>query len=48
MEKWTGLSRAEAEAEAYYVLGTLEQFPEYEGTFEMHFCHPSDGAGFVE
>ena len=28
--------------------GYLEQFPEYEGTFEMHFCHPSDGAGFVE
>ncbi len=28
--------------------GYLELFPEYEGTFEMHFCHPSDGAGFVE
>ena len=28
--------------------GYLSQFPEYEGTFEMHFCHPSDGARFVE
>lgn len=27
--------------------GYLEQFPEYDGTFEIHFCQVSDGARFV-
>lgn len=27
--------------------GYLAQFPEYEGTFEIHFCNTSDGAHFV-
>lgn len=26
----------------------LEQFPEYEKTFEIHFCRPDDGARFCE
>ncbi len=25
----------------------LEQFPEYEHTFEVHFVHPTNGAGFL-
>ena len=25
----------------------LELFPEYETTFEIHFCQPDDGARFV-
>lgn len=28
--------------------GYLEQFPEYDGTFEIHFCQVSDGAHFKE